>query len=153
MFRYKIEDPRKTTKIEDFLFFGISAHHSEQKKKKVQFFTYILISEVDGSLYIGQTQDVEKRLKRHNTGRNRSTSAKRPWKLLYAKPCNSRSEAVKLEKHLKSLKKRKAVFDWIDKQTRGVAQPGPDFAETYVSLQNRGSTKNDENQRFSVFRD
>jgi len=93
----------------------------------MEFFTYILKSEVDGSLYIGQTQDVEKRLKRHNAGRNRSTSAKRPWVLLFAKQCASRPEAMKLEKYLKSLKKRKAVFDWIDKQTRGVVQPGSDF--------------------------
>lgn len=90
----------------------------------MKFFTYILISEVDESYYIGQTQDVEKRLKRHNAGRNRSTSAKRPWKLLYAKTCSSRSEAIKIESYLKSLKKRKAVLDWIDKQIRGVAQPG-----------------------------
>jgi len=95
----------------------------------MKFFTYILMSEVDGSLYIGQSQDVVKRLKRHNAGRNRSTSAKKPWRLLLAKTCSSRSEAMKLEKYLKSLKKRKAVFDWIDKQIRGVAQPGPDFVE------------------------
>ncbi len=98
-------------------------------KLNMRFFTYILISEVDGSLYIGQSQDAEKRLSRHNAGRNRSTSAKRPWKLLFAKSCSSRSEAMKLEKYLKSLKKRKAVLNWIDKQIRGVAQPGSDFAE------------------------
>jgi len=36
---------------------------------------------------------------------------------------------MKLEKYLKSLKKRKAIFDWIDKQVRGVAQSGPDAVE------------------------
>ena len=95
----------------------------------MKFFTYILVSEVDGSFYIGQTQNVEKRVVRHNAGRNRYTSTKRPWKLLYAEPCSSRSEAMKLEKYLKSLKKRKAVLDWIDKQIRGVAQSGPDAVE------------------------
>ena len=93
------------------------------------FFTYILISEKDGSLYIGQTQDVQKRLKRHNAGRNVYSSRKKPWKLLFAKECNSRSEAMKLERYLKNLKKREAVFHWIEDQKRGVAQPGPDFAE------------------------
>ena len=90
----------------------------------MKFFVYILISKVDNSLYIGQTEDVEKRLQRHNAGRNKFTSHKRPWKLLYAEPCESRAEAMKLEKYLKSLKKRKAVLDWIDKHSRGVAQPG-----------------------------
>ena len=31
---------------------------------------------------------------------------------------------MKLEKYLKSLKKRQAILDWIEKDKRGVAQPG-----------------------------
>jgi putative endonuclease len=91
----------------------------------MKFFLYILISEKDGSLYIGQTQDVQKRLARHNAGRNKYISRKKPWKLLFAKEVDSRSEAVKLESYLKSVKKREAIFKWIEKQKfRGVAQPG-----------------------------
>jgi putative endonuclease len=105
-------------KIENFLFFGISALGANNNEMK--FFTYILISEKDGSLYIGQTQDVQKRLDKHNGGKNVYTSEKRPWKLLFAKEVDSRSEAMKLERYLKSLKKREAVFKWIDGKNHGV---------------------------------
>ena len=87
------------------------------------FFTYILESEVDGSFYIGQTNSVEERLKRHNKGYSKSTSSKRPWKLLFQIGYESRSEAMKTEKYLKSLKKRDAILNWIQDQ-RDVAQPG-----------------------------
>ena len=87
------------------------------------FFTYILESEVDGSFYIGQTNSVDERLKRHNKGYSKSTSTKRPWKLVFKKEFESRSEAVKMEKYLKSLKKREAILNWIQNQ-RDVAQPG-----------------------------
>jgi hypothetical protein len=36
---------------------------------------------------------------------------------------------MKHERYLKSLKKRSAVLQWIEKDIRGVAQPGPDFTE------------------------
>ena len=81
------------------------------------FFTYILESEVDGSFYIGQTNSLESRISRHNRGYSRSTSTKRPWKLLYSKQFESRSEAMKTEKYLKSLRKREAILKWIQKQT------------------------------------
>lgn len=87
---------------------------------KKMFFTYILQSEVDGSFYIGQTNDVEKRLSRHNAGYNRSTKGKRPWKLVYYKSPVNRSEAMKLEKYLKSLKKREKILQWIEKDKRDV---------------------------------
>jgi len=76
------EDPRKTTKSEICCFFfrdRLARHNNEEL---MLFFTYILESEVDGSFYIGQTNLVEDRLNRHNKGYSKSTSHKRPWKLL-----------------------------------------------------------------------
>jgi putative endonuclease len=88
-----------------------------------------LKSEADQSFYIGQTQNIGKRLIKHNAGLNQSTSTKRPWKLIHEKVCETRSDAMKHERYLKSLKKRSAVLQWIEKDIRGVAQPGPDFTE------------------------
>ena len=79
------------------------------------FFIYILKSEVDGSFYIGQTQDLAKRLEKHNKGLNRSTKNKRPWKIIFSKTFSTRSEAYKTEQYLKSLKKREAIINWIEK--------------------------------------
>jgi putative endonuclease len=75
------------------------------------FYTYILYSEQYDMYYIGQTQNVEERFDRHNTGKVISTSKHRPWKLLLSIEKPTRSAAMELEKKLKNLsKERKAAF-------------------------------------------
>ena len=89
----------------------------------MKFFVYILKSEKDQSLYIGQTSNIKDRLKRHNKGYSRSTKMKRPWTCIYFEEFRSRSEAMKFEKKLKSWKKRDAILNYIQ-QNRDVAQSG-----------------------------
>jgi len=79
----------------------------------MDYYVYILESEVTGSFYIGQTQDIEGRLEKHNRGYVKSTKSKRPWKLVYTQTVESRSEAVKRERYLKSLHKRGALLKII----------------------------------------
>ncbi len=43
---------------------------------------YAIQSQVTGRIYIGQTEDIDRRLKEHNSGRVRSTSGDKPWALL-----------------------------------------------------------------------
>jgi putative endonuclease len=81
---------------------------------RMKFFVYILESEIDGSFYIGQTSNLDERLKRHNKGHNPSTKTKRPWKLIHYIECVSRVEAMKLEKRLISWKKREAIQNFIN---------------------------------------
>ena len=64
---------------------------------------YILYSEKGKRYYIGQTQDVEARLHRHNSGYEKSTSPYRPYNLVCKMEKPTRSEAMKLEKKLKNL--------------------------------------------------
>ncbi len=80
----------------------------------MKFSVYILESQIDGSFYIGQTSNLKERLKRHNQGLNRSTKSKKPWEVIYAEDCTSRSEAMKLEKKLKGWKKREAIIRYIN---------------------------------------
>ncbi len=47
------------------------------------FSTYILQSEKDGRLYIGQTNNLVDRLFRHNQNRNIATKNKGPWIIAY----------------------------------------------------------------------
>jgi putative endonuclease len=61
------------------------------------YFVYIIQSQIDDSLYIGQTSSIQERLLRHNQGRSRFTKLKRPWKLLYSEEFESRSQAIKRE--------------------------------------------------------
>jgi putative endonuclease len=79
----------------------------------MKYYLCILESIKDGSFYIGQTQNVNARLKKHNAGYNLATKSKRPWDLLFFAEYSSRSESMKMEKKLKAFKKRDAIIDFI----------------------------------------
>ncbi len=81
----------------------------------MNYFVYILISEKDQSFYIGQTQNINKRLESHNKGYNKSTKTKIPWKIIHTWEVSSRSHAMRIEKKLKALKKRDAILSFIEK--------------------------------------
>ncbi|MBX7139491.1 MAG: GIY-YIG nuclease family protein [Chitinophagales bacterium] len=52
--------------------------------------------------YVGQTNNLENRMIRHNSGHNKSTKAFRPWRFFFAEKFQSREEARMREKYLKS---------------------------------------------------
>ena len=81
------------------------------------FYTYILQSEKTSKLYIGQTNNIEERLKRHNNGENKSTKSGVPWRLVYSISFATRSEAVVLERKLKNWKNPQKVLTWIEQQS------------------------------------
>ena len=68
----------------------------------MKYFVYALKSSIDGRIYVGFTQDVEKRLMEHNAGKTKSTKGYRPWMLIFQIECSGRLEARKLEKYYKS---------------------------------------------------
>ncbi len=68
----------------------------------MNYYVYILKSQVNGDLYVGSTSNLEIRLRLHNNGRVKSTKGYRPWVLVEARTCSTRSEAVALEKFLKT---------------------------------------------------
>ena len=68
----------------------------------MNYFVYVLQSEVDGRLYKGQTFNIENRLKEHNSGKTKSTKGFTPWKLIYFEEFASREEAVFREKYFKT---------------------------------------------------
>ena len=53
-------------------------------------------------IYVGLTNDLDRRLNEHNKGENRSTKAYKPFALIYKEQFNSRVEARAREKYLKS---------------------------------------------------
>ena len=55
-------------------------------------------------LYIGYSADLEKRIKRHLSGKVKSTKSKMPLKLVYFEGYLSKSDAAKREKQLKGHK-------------------------------------------------
>ena len=76
--------------------------HKETLFFMEKYFVYILQSELDGSYYVGSTQNVEVRLMDHNAGRGRYTQKKVPWNLVHKEEYNSKTEALKREKFIKN---------------------------------------------------
>ncbi|WP_242204230.1 GIY-YIG nuclease family protein [Aestuariivivens insulae] len=73
----------------------------------MKYFVYILYSENHDTYYKGQTSDLTKRLERHNSGSEKSTSKYRPWKLVWKTEKPNRSQALILERKLKNLSKER----------------------------------------------
>ena len=67
-------------------------------------YVYVLLSAKDNKFYIGYTQDIEKRIKDHNQGKNTSTQTCRPLKLLYYEAHTSTQDAKRREIYLKTSK-------------------------------------------------
>ena len=84
----------------------------------VSYFFYILQSKKDGGFYLGQTADLEDRLKRHSQGRSRYTKNRGPWILVYKEEFASRSEAVLREQECKKKHSREFVESLINNPTR-----------------------------------
>ena len=68
----------------------------------MKVYIYAIKSSKDSRIYVGQTTNVEKRLKQHNDGMTKSTKCYTPWQLLYSDSRVNRIEARKFEKYLKS---------------------------------------------------
>jgi putative endonuclease len=77
-------------------------------------YVYILQSLKDGRYYIGETADVDARLLFHNSGKQRSTKSRIPFKLLLVEEYNTREKALKREKQVKSWKGGNAFKQLIE---------------------------------------
>ncbi len=67
-------------------------------------YVYVLQSLTDQGHYIGICKDLEVRLSKHNAGGVRSTSKRRPFKLVYSEIYENYGQARQREKELKSYK-------------------------------------------------
>ncbi|MDD4995399.1 MAG: GIY-YIG nuclease family protein [Patescibacteria group bacterium] len=79
-------------------------------------FIYVIISCSHGNRYVGSTDCVENRLEEHNRGRCRYTSGRRPWELVHSEEFDTRAEAMKREKFLKSGQGRKYLDEILKKK-------------------------------------
>jgi putative endonuclease len=77
------------------------------------FHTYILHSKRLDKYYIGSTNNIEDRLKRHNHGRSTYTKKGIPWELLYFEIFKTRSEAYQRELFIKSKKSKSFIAQLV----------------------------------------
>jgi putative endonuclease len=77
------------------------------------YFVYIIQSLTNDSYHIGSTQNIEKRLQRHNQGRSQYTKPKSPWQLVHLEEFSNKSDAIKRENQIKRLKSRQSIESLI----------------------------------------
>ena len=84
------------------------------------FFVYLLKSLKDGKYYVGQTDDVSNRLKKHNNGEVISTKPRRPFILMGYETYDTRDESRWREYDLKQHSdKKKKFIEKISQQQYG----------------------------------
>ncbi|GAA0872988.1 hypothetical protein GCM10009117_21350 [Gangjinia marincola] len=76
------------------------------------FFVYILYSLSTSKFYTGQTEDLKKRLQRHNNGLVNSTKNGAPWNIIWKGVKENRIEAVKLERSIKNVGRKDFFMIW-----------------------------------------
>ena len=75
------------------------------------FYVYILESKKDKKHYIGQTNNIDNRIKEHNNGKVSSTRGRRPLGLIYFEQYKTRKEALRKEKYYKTQRGRQYLKD------------------------------------------
>ena len=90
------------------------------------YWVYVIINKEAAKRYIGQTDNLDRRLAEHN-GQNKNKhrfTSKYPgkWEILYTETYQTRSKAVIREKHLKSGQGRQ----WLDQKFGRASQPKAD---------------------------
>jgi len=74
------------------------------------FYVYVLRSKKNNYRYIGQTNNLDRRIKEHNEGLTKSIRFQRPFVLEYYEEFQTRFEAIKREIFFKSGKGR----EWLN---------------------------------------
>ena len=80
---------------------------SRLRPVEAMFYVYAIESLVNSRIYIGQTQNVDRRIAAHNSGVVKSTRQDRPWRLIKSDPCQTRNAARWLEYCIKTSRGRR----------------------------------------------
>ena len=76
------------------------------------YFVYVIKSESFNRFYIGMSDNIERRLKEHNSGKTKSTKYFGPWVLFFSEKFDDRIQARQREKYLKSGIGREYIKKW-----------------------------------------
>ena len=76
-------------------------------------YVYILHSEKLNRFYVGETDNIVRRLDEHNTGffKNSFTTKTSDWEIFILINCCDRIQARKIETHIKKMKSKKYIQD------------------------------------------
>ncbi|MCK4917263.1 MAG: GIY-YIG nuclease family protein [Candidatus Omnitrophica bacterium] len=79
------------------------------------YYVYVLVSKKDDNIYIGITNNLNRRLREHNTGRTQSTKSRVPFEIVYYEEVKERENARNREKFLKSGCGRELIKNILNK--------------------------------------
>ena len=77
---------------------------------------YVLESLRSGVRYVGISEDLNRRLKEHNSGKTKFTSGHMPWELLYQEETEDAASARAREKYLKSAAGRRFLDKKLNRE-------------------------------------
>jgi len=80
------------------------------------YYIYAIYNRSAGKIYIGQTENLEERLKLHNDKKfiqSYTVKFSGEWKIIYKEEFETREEALKREKQLKSFRGREFIKKYI----------------------------------------
>jgi len=83
------------------------------------YFVYILFSSSRNRFYIGSSRQPNDRLKKHNTDHKGYTGKTHDWLIIYQEEYQSKQEAQRRERQIKSWKSAERI-----KRLIGLAHPG-----------------------------
>ena len=66
------------------------------------FYTYVLLSKKDSKLYIGWSNNLKERKRKHDLGKVSATKERRPLILIYYEACLKKEKAIAREKYFKT---------------------------------------------------
>lgn len=81
----------------------------------MEYYVYILFSDTFDKYYIGQTNNLEVRIRKHNNGKVLSTKPYIPCRIVWSCIKPTRQGAMQLEKKLKNLKSKVRLKKFIEK--------------------------------------
>jgi putative endonuclease len=93
--------------------------HSLKKWSFFMFYVYILKSVPKGRYYIGYSENPDRRLIEHNSGKVASTCNYCPWVKVYVEILPDELSAIRREKEIKSQKSRKYIETLINRTNLG----------------------------------
>ena len=82
-------------------------------KASDRYYVYVL-KNLAGKLYVGQTKNLENRLKSHNAGRVFPTKYGCPWELVHHEYYLTRREAMRREFSLRESVDKRRLFSFAD---------------------------------------
>ena len=91
------------------------------------FYVYVLLSLKDKKFYIGFTNDLKRRMKEHNSGKNISTKSRLPLELIYYETHLSKADAERRERYFKTTKGKSTLRQMLRESLKKfqVVRPEP----------------------------